>query len=354
MGKTLDAIRDREYDQSRSYHPGELADGRFADLTNPPTLAALKLHEVLFKAAGAAVADDRWHQIDLAKLRAIPGIKNYDRKGLVKLFRELRGVVMEYETDRETVIAGLLDIAKVEFEDGDGPTVVRWKFGEGFREVVANSDYWALLDRGAALAMTTRYGLRLHEIIALRVNLKHRASETFQLDDLRARLGVPEGKLAAWGSLQQKALKPAIEEVNQLSRFHVEMTPIKRGRAVVAVELAWEVKNDLSATKAELKRHSVGRRARREGKVEQVEVAPAIAAKAAEPRKAIAPAFPETGGIRYSDHWAAIARANAPGWDVDHVASGFRMWWQSKGRALDEVGVERAFAGFAKRMGPLK
>lgn len=339
MGKTLEAIRDRESDATRNYHPGELADGRFADLTNPPTLAALKLHELLFKAAGASVADDRWHQIDMATIRAVPGIKHYDRKGLVRLFRELRAVVMEYDTERETVIAGLLDIAKVEFEDGDGPTVVRWKFGEGFREVVAKSDYWALIDRGAALAMTSRYSLRLHELVSLRAHLTHKASEIFTLDDIRARLGVPEGKLVAWGSLAQKALKPAVDELNQLSRFDVSMVPVKRGRTVTAVELSWRVKRSMAAPKAEQARHSVGRKARRDGTVEHVD---------------IAPSFPETGGIIYNAHWAAIARENAPGWDVDTVADRFRRWWLGDGRSLSTKGVEKAFAGFAKRMGPVR
>ena len=36
-GKTLQVIGDRAYDDTRSYHPGELADGRFADLHNPPS-----------------------------------------------------------------------------------------------------------------------------------------------------------------------------------------------------------------------------------------------------------------------------------------------------------------------------
>ena len=238
MGKTLQVIGDRAYDDTRSYHPGELADGRFADLHNPPSLAALKLHEVLFKAAGAAVADDRWHQIDLTTLRAIEGMRNYDRRGLVDLFKELRGVVMEYDTDKETVIAGLLDVAKVEFEDGDGPTVVRWKFGEGFREIIAQSDYWAIIDRSAALSMTSRYALRLHELVALRVNLERKASEVFKLDDLRARLGVPSGKLASWNNLNQFALKPAIAEVNQLSRFTCCHAATGSGRSVVAVELS--------------------------------------------------------------------------------------------------------------------
>ncbi|MFN3876350.1 MAG: DUF6089 family protein, partial [Flavobacteriales bacterium] len=47
--------------------------------------------------------------------------------------------------------------------------------------------------------LSDRYALRLHELVALRVNLERKASEVFKLDDLRARLGVPAGKLVAWG-----------------------------------------------------------------------------------------------------------------------------------------------------------
>lgn len=85
--------------------------------------------------------------------------------------------------------------------------------------------------------MTSRYALRLHELVELRVNLERKASEVFKLDDLRARLGAPAGKLVV-GSLAQKALQPAIAEVNQPSRFSVAMRSQKRGRSVVAVELS--------------------------------------------------------------------------------------------------------------------
>ncbi|MFP3710311.1 hypothetical protein SB783_40720, partial [Paraburkholderia sp. SIMBA_009] len=99
MGKTLQVIADRAYDETRSYRPGELVDGRFADLKNPPGLMALKLHEIMFKTAGAAVADDKWHQIDLATLRATAGMRNVGRRDLIDLFTELRGAVMKYDTD---------------------------------------------------------------------------------------------------------------------------------------------------------------------------------------------------------------------------------------------------------------
>jgi hypothetical protein len=349
MGKTLQAITDRASDPARAYQPGELADGRFADLTNPPSLAALKLHELLFKCAGAAVADDRWHQIDLAQLRAVVGMKNYDRRGLIDLFKELRGVVMEYDTERKTVIAGLLDVAKVQFEDGDGPTVVRWKFGEGFREVVAKSDYWAMIDRSASLAMTSRYALRLHEMIALRVNLERKASEVFKLDDLRARLGVPAGKLASWNNLNQFALKPALVEINHLARFTVTMTPVKRGRSVVAVQLEWDEKasGSRAEAKAELAQPRVGRQARRAGTMEAI-TAPEASMAARGP-------FPASGGISYGV-WGDLAREHLPRPlpDLDRVAGDFRRWAAERDLALSATGVEKAFIGFCKKVGPAR
>ena len=374
MGKTLQVIADRDYDQTRSYHPGEIADGRFADLTNPPSLAALKLHEVLFKAAGAAVADDKWHQIDLARISSTEGMRNLTRRGLIDLFKELRGVVMEYDTAGETVVAGLLDVAKVAFDDGSGPIVVRWKFGESFREVMAQSNYWAIIDRQTALSMTSRYALRLHEIIALRVNLERKASEVFKLDDLRARLGVPKGKLVRWTHLSQKALQPAVDEVNQLSRFKVSMRPQKRGRSVVSVELSWEAKDDLAETKSELSRHSAGRPARRAGTVEMVlepaqeatesRRAPESRNRAPKPRKAPqeAPrsvsepatldAFPSSGGIKFTV-WAEIAHTELPGGrnkpDIDMVAERFRQWAREKGIPLKGPRILAAFEGFCHK-----
>jgi hypothetical protein len=375
MGKTLQVIADRDYDQTRSYHPGEIADGRFADLTNPPSLAALKLHEVLFKAAGAAVADDKWHQLDLARISSTEGMRNLTRRGLIDLFKELRGVVMEYDTAGETVIAGLLDVAKVAFDDGSGPVVVRWKFGESFREVMAQSNYWAIIDRQTALSMTSRYALRLHELVALRVNLDRKASEVFKLDDLRARLGVPKGKLGNWTHLSQKALQPAIAEVNQLARFTVAMRPQKRGRSVVAVELSWEEKADLVDTKSELGRHSVGRKARREGTTETIAEKPAEASgranvtpplsTTAKPLKALPEpsladsgvstsleVFPSSGGIHFTP-WAEVAHSELPSGrnkpDIDLVAGRFRQWASERGIPLRGPQILPVFEGFCRK-----
>lgn len=354
MGKTLEVLKDRETDKKNLPQLCELADGRFRDLRNPPSLQALKLHQLMFKAAGGAVADDRWHQIDLAEIRAVSGFRHHDRRSLLDLLTELRGVVIEYDDEKYTNIVGILDIARVEFEGGEGPVVMRWKFGEGFRELVAKSDYFAIIDRQTTFAMGSRYSLRLFEMMSVRVNLKYKTHEIFTINDLRARLGVPDGKLLEWNNFNQRVMRPAIAEVNQLARFTVTATPKKRGRTIVAVELAWELKPDLTETKKELGSHKIGRKARRDGTVEQVVWPDAQSPLPAPARPAVivkqSVGFPADGSISYTQ-WGELARQHVPKPtpDVDMIASAFRKWAHEKAIPFDSEGVEKSFIGFCKK-----
>ena len=55
---------------------GEIADGIYDGhtLDNPPSLAALKLQDLLMKVAGGAICEDRWHEMDLAHIKTIKGM----------------------------------------------------------------------------------------------------------------------------------------------------------------------------------------------------------------------------------------------------------------------------------------
>lgn len=56
--------------------------------------------------------------------------------------------------------------------------------------------------------------------------------EEFSVDEFRAMLGVPEGKLDRFAEFNKHCLKPALAEVNQLTDFDVEVLAIKKGRIV--------------------------------------------------------------------------------------------------------------------------
>ena len=92
------------------------------------------------------------------------------------------------------------------------------------------------------------------------------------MDEVRELLGVSAGKLADWKGLRRRALEPALAEINQLAGFHAGFVPLTRGRRVVGVRLTWGLKNHAARIEAlrELDRPKVGRKERREGRVEEL------------------------------------------------------------------------------------
>ena len=124
-------------------------------------------------------------------------------------------------------------------------------------------------------AFTSKYALALYEMGEKRRNLQFRWTETFDLSKLRELLGVKPKELTTFGNLNAWCLKPAAQEVNALADFGVAFHPIKTGRKVTAVQLAWWRKNEdeLKAAFAEVRRHRAGRRARIEGTIEKIEAA---------------------------------------------------------------------------------
>jgi plasmid replication initiation protein len=96
--------------------------------------------------------------------------------------------------------------------------------------------------------------------------------EEFTTDTFRAMIGVPEGKLERFADFNKYCLKPALEEVNHLTDFHVEILAIKKGRAVEKLFMTWLKKSPDEMRKAhdEREKSRIGRRARWQSKVERI------------------------------------------------------------------------------------
>ena len=259
---------------------------------------------------------------------------------LVECLHELVGSVINVDVREEsgrphTKVGSFLAHLERDHDADTGELI--YEFSKTLRYVFSRSNYWVVLDRRATLAFESRYAIRLYELIALRGNLEHKSAETFALDDLRARLGVPEGKLPRWQDFKRKVLETAVAEVNHLSAFQIEWSPIKHGRSVAAVALSWKRKahQDRVAAIRETGRSRLGRKARR---------------ASYETPKEVAPIFPATGSIAYS-RWADIVRRHAPSPtpDVDLVAERFRAFARSRDLPLTSSMIEKAFIGFSSK-----
>lgn len=215
---------------------------------------------------------------------------------------------------------GFLDRAKLDYRhEVSDDLLVAWWFGGAFREMAEKSCHWAILDRQTVFALSSKYSILLFQHVASLVNLDHVTSKTFTVPELRAFLGVPDGKMERWNDVNRFALKPAIAEINQTSRLTLTATPNKIGRTVASVTIAWEEKplEGKRAAKAELDRPKMGRKARRDGDVE-TEVTP----------------FPQVGGFSIRQAGKAISVPRGPILAALHeICRTVRAWLTMCGRS---------------------
>lgn len=340
MLKTTQIAADRTYDEAKTVLPAEVARGVYIE--NPPSAEALKLMHLLIGKAGGRMADNVRHELRLADIKMVGGMRNHTRATLRQLFIELAGAVMVFD-DTEAqceIVGGFLDRAKLDYRhEVSDDLLVAWWFGGAFREMAEKSCHWAIMDRQTVFALSSKYSILLFQHIASLVNLDHVTSKTFTVAELRAVMGVADGKLARFSNFNTWAIKPAIVEINQISRLTLTATTNKIGRSVASVTIAWEQKapDQKRATKRELDRPKAGRKARRDGTAET----PALV-------------FPKSGTIRDTEPWGRIARDTAPKLDGRHVpdllklAEAFRTWCAEKAIPLDAPRIEKTFTTWCK------
>lgn len=268
---TLDAIRMHRPDPDAIVAAGEIADMRFM-AGNALSLRAAKLFCLIIQEAGIAVADPVQHRIPYAVLNeTFHRSRDELAEAVIELHSTVVSVQLVSRKGRAYTKSGPI-LSDVEREpDSLDDAEIRFEFSPAMRRVIADSTHWAAVSRRAVLAFESRYSLRLYMHIGLRVN-RRQVSEDVSLDELRAMLGVPDGSLRRWQDLRRFAIDRAIAEINQLAGFTAAYVPIKRGRRVVGIRLAWghKANDDLVETQRELDRPRVGRNARRDGLVETI------------------------------------------------------------------------------------
>lgn len=152
------------------------------------------------------MADEVQHQIRLSDIRRIEGMKNHDRESLTPLFQDLAAAVLTHDDlDKKVVtIGGLMDETRIDYRDEvSGDLMVTWWFGRTFRRMAAESNHWAILDRQTVFHLGSKYSVLLFQHISSLVNLENITAKTFTVPELRAVLGVAEGKLPRFANLKK-------------------------------------------------------------------------------------------------------------------------------------------------------
>lgn len=245
--------------------PGELIDV----LDMALTLADRRIYNLLIANAWDRIGENAMHCIAKADLRGNHEGGERLADSIDRLMRTIVRVRVEQD-GRPAVMKITLLSRTTEHDDAAG--LLYYRFDAELRRIIQDSRVFARLRKEVMFAFTSKYALALYEMGEKRRNLQFRWTEVFELGELRELLGVASGELTTFGNFNAWCLKPAAQEVNGLADFGIAFRPVKIGRKVTAVQLAWWRKNEdeLKAAFAEVQRHRTGRRARLKGLVESV------------------------------------------------------------------------------------
>ncbi len=208
-------------------------------------------------------------EIPLRELRGLHDSNDRVRLSLEKLQTTLIVARMPDGKARKVQMLGACDLDDDDRVDGR----LVYDFHRKLVPLLRRSEIYARMEMKVLSAFSSKYALALYEALALRVNLR-RSVEEIDIETLRHWLGVETGKLTQWAHLQQRAVEPAVSEVNALSPYSVEIEPLKRGRKVDRVRITWAKKEPFSpaeqAAAREVNRAKPGRSARIAGTVESL------------------------------------------------------------------------------------
>jgi hypothetical protein len=170
---------------------------------------------------------------------------------------------------------------------------------------------------------------------------------------LRAALGIAPDIYKDFAQLRRKVLQIAKAEIDQLAHFKMDWREIRQGRAIVEVEIRFSAKDapDQIETMDELARHSAGREARREGRVEHLAIASSVESDVASaPAIARKPfsKFPVGSLMFGAEEFATIAIARGGGWDRDMIANAFRETMGERLAKLSGAKLEKSWTGFCE------
>ena len=217
--------------------------------------------------------------------------------------------------ERYEGIASLLSAAAVGTK-AQKTGFLRFEFPAMLIPILKDPRRFARLRVHFLLKLSGKYAVTLYEILEAVAN-KNDPVLNASIDELRQWLKVPEGSFKLYGDFKRWVIEPALNQINRDpsgAGFRVDMEPVKKGRAVDKMRFTVCKTDDRARMESELKNSDL-------------------------------PLFSDPVKLSPIDY--ERAREAAPGWDIYHLESEWREWYEKTGKIPDKPG--KAFVGFCKQ-----
>ena len=249
--------------------------GEVFDTTKPYTLP-LNKEITLARCIGRYTEVDRklWATLAALAWDNLPteSIHKTNLRDIARLFRELKGGEngtawlvasarrllasrLDWDNDEEVGTVGLLCGLKIIKATGE----IFYQFPGFLIERLLDNKQFSRLRLHFMIGLSGKYSVSLYMLLEAAANRQRPVIE-LSIDALRDALSVPEGKLLPWKHLREKAIDPALKEINDnatAAGFSVECEPVTRGRkvenlrfTVTKTDVRREIEKDMTRKKA--------------------------------------------------------------------------------------------------------
>jgi Initiator Rep protein, WH2/Initiator Replication protein, WH1 len=303
-----------------------------------PARVPVPLPVVIVSVAGPYTERDRklwafllhavWDELGVKAIHELPVTK------INHVFRELGGehdaawiwdcaerltqtIIRWIRTENDKRYKGIASLFQAEVSDeAKEEGILRFAFPALLIPIIKEPRRFARLRVHFLLKLSGKYAVTLYELLEAVAN-KNDPVLIASIDELRQWLKVPEGSFKLYGDFKRWVIEPALNQINRDpsgAGFRVDMEPIKKGRAVDKIRFTVCKTDDRARMESELKNSDL-------------------------------PLFADPVKLSTVDY--ERAREAAPGWDIYHLESEWREWYEKTGKIPDKPG--KAFVGFCKQ-----
>lgn len=162
--KTIERLAEKGPHNYKVVYPAEIGRAEWS-LDHPPSAVGLKLLLLLVCALGDEVTIGMVHDVPVTLLRQVPGVSGMSKDDLFHVLLDLAPVQACLDRrDANDPKSGVLYfgslLSGVNLRcSNDAFMSCTVRFGHVFREMVASSELFAVIDRALALSMKPRYSL---------------------------------------------------------------------------------------------------------------------------------------------------------------------------------------------------
>ena len=116
---------------------------------------------------------------------------------------------------------------------------LKYEVHQSFRDLLNDPASLKQLEAQLLNTFSSKYTMPLFRKIQELASCIPSGSRDYDISELRGILNVESEQLRTTGNLNQYAVKPAVFEVNALSRYRVELSYTKTGRRITGCILSW-------------------------------------------------------------------------------------------------------------------